>query len=88
MEAGEVQRHVGSVAEVAAALRKGFPQSREVGLELRDDTEGEGASAATIFLYVLAGLFLVLVAALAGFIYYKTRKPPEEKDWDENELYS
>ncbi len=39
-------------------------------------------------IYVLAGLLVVLVAALGGFIYYKTRKPPEEKDWDENELYS
>lgn len=39
-------------------------------------------------IYVLVGVLLVLVAALAGFIYYKTRKPPEEKDWDENELYS
>jgi hypothetical protein len=39
-------------------------------------------------IYGLAGVLFVLVATLAGFIYYKTRKPPGEKDWDENELYS
>ncbi len=39
-------------------------------------------------IYIFVGLLLILLAALGGFIYYKTRKDPEEKDWDENELYS
>lgn len=38
--------------------------------------------------YILVGVLLVLMAALGGFIYYKTRKDPNEEEWDENELSS
>ena len=38
-----------------------------------------------LYIYLLVGLLLVLILALAGFIIYKTRKDPSKGDWDENE---
>ena len=39
-------------------------------------------------IYILVGVLLVLMAALGGFIYFKTRQNPADKEWDENELYT
>ncbi len=39
-------------------------------------------------IYILVVVLVVVIATLGGFIYYKTRKDPEEQDWDENELYT
>jgi len=38
-----------------------------------------------LYIYLLGGLLLALILALAGFIIYKTRKDPSKGDWDENE---
>jgi hypothetical protein len=42
----------------------------------------------TILIYVLAAVFVALVIGLGTFIFLKTRKGPEEVEWDENELYN
>ena len=39
-------------------------------------------------IYVLIAVLIALVIGLGTFIYFKTRKAPEEKEWDENELYT
>jgi len=38
-----------------------------------------------LYIYLLGGVLLVLILALAGFIVYKTRNDPSKGDWDENE---
>jgi hypothetical protein len=38
-----------------------------------------------LYIYLLAGLLLVLILALSGFIIYKKRQPSSQGDWDENE---
>ena len=47
------------------------------------DTFAQGALK--LYIYLLVGLLLVLILALAGFIVYKTRKNSSKGDWDENE---
>ena len=38
-----------------------------------------------LYIYILAGVLLILILSLSGFIIYKTRKDPSPGDWDENE---
>lgn len=39
-------------------------------------------------IYTLTAVLIILVIGLGTFIYLKLRKDPEQKDWDENELFS
>jgi len=39
-----------------------------------------------LYIYLLVGLLLVLILALAGFIFYKTRTDPSDGDWDEDAI--
>jgi hypothetical protein len=41
-----------------------------------------------VLIYTLTAVLIILVIGLGTFIYLKLRKDPEQKDWDENELYS
>ena len=41
-----------------------------------------------VLIYILVAVLVILVLGLGTFIYLKTRKGPEEEEWDENELYT
>ena len=51
--------------------------------EWQRDTFAQGTFL--LYIYILAGVLLVLILGLGGFIIYKTRKNPSKEDWDENE---
>ncbi len=51
--------------------------------EWQRDTFAQGTLL--LYIYLLAGLLLVLILGLGGFIIYKTRNNPSKGDWDENE---
>ena len=44
-----------------------------------------GQATIMLYIYLLAGLLLLLLLGLGGFIIYKTRQNPSGEDWDENE---
>ena len=41
-----------------------------------------------VLIYTLTAVLIILVIGLGTFIYLRLRKDPEQKDWDENELFS
>lgn len=41
-----------------------------------------------VLIYTLSAVLVILVLGLGTFIYLKLRQEPQEKDWDENELFS
>jgi hypothetical protein len=41
-----------------------------------------------VLIYFLAAVLLALVIGLGTFIYLKSRKEPDQEEWDENELYA
>jgi len=47
------------------------------------DTFGQGTLR--LYIYLLGGLLLILILALAGFFIYKSKNDPSNGDWDENE---
>ena len=41
-----------------------------------------------ILIYILAAILVALVISLGTFIFLKTRKDPEQQEWEKNELYT
>lgn len=41
-----------------------------------------------VLIYSLSAVLVILVIGLGSFIFLKLRKDPQDKDWDENELFS
>ncbi len=61
-----------------------------LGISLQDldqnwqrDTYAQGTLK--LYIYLLAGLLVILILGLAGFIIYKTRQDKDEGEWDEND---
>ena len=47
------------------------------------DTYAQGTLK--LYIYLLAGLLVVMILGLGGFIIYKTRQDQDEGNWDEND---
>ena len=61
-----------------------------LGISLQDldqnwqrDTYAQGTLK--LYIYLLAGLLVVMILGLGGFIIYKTRQDQDEGNWDEND---
>lgn len=70
------------------SCERGVEMALGVNLQTLDqdwqrDTYAQGTL--TLYIYILAGVLVVLILALAGFILSKTRNTPSKGDWDENE---